>query len=169
MSDDRTAVLETRARALAARPAPTRDGGGGDGMELATFVVDGETFALETRWVREVVPRGLVTPLPGAAPPLLGVTAWRGAMLGVRSLRALLGRPAGAGAGGAWLVVLGEDAARFALEADAPGDFARLPAGALRPAAGPYRLGTTDDAMMVLDGGALLRDNSGRRPECAGR
>ncbi|HEX2205999.1 MAG TPA: chemotaxis protein CheW, partial [Longimicrobium sp.] len=113
-------VLEARARALAEPPPAPAEGGA---LRLVTFSLAGETYALESRHVVEMARLERPTPLPGAAPPLFAVTAWRGELLGIHDLRALLGlAPRAEGAGG-WMVVLGEGAPALALAADAPGEF----------------------------------------------
>jgi purine-binding chemotaxis protein CheW len=53
----------------------------------------GEDYALPVEAVREVAQLGDVTPVPGAAPAVLGVRNLRGQVLPVADLRALLDLP----------------------------------------------------------------------------
>ena len=151
-------VLEARARALAA--PPPEEAAKGE-VHLVTWTLAGETYALETRHVREVARAGPLTPIPGAARPLWAVTAWRGELLAVHDLRAMLGLPS-APEPPAWLVVLGEASAALAVCADQPGEFVALPPAAVRPPQGgarPFVRGLTMDAVVVLDGAAMLREH----------
>ena len=148
-------VLEARARALAAPPPEPAAAGE---THLVTFRRAGETYALEARHVLEVARAGRLTPLPGAAPPLLAVAAWRGELLAVHNLRAMLGLPPAGGEPG-WMVVLGGERAALAVLADEPGDFLALPPEAVRKTDGERRThvrGLTADAVVVLDGEGLL-------------
>ena len=156
-SERARAVLEERARALAAPPpAPAAE----DELALVTFEVGGETYAVETRWVVEVARLERWTPLPGAAPPLFALTAWRGELLALCDLRAMLGMaPAPPGE---WMVVLGARGPELALPADRPGSFRAVAAGEVREGGGARGCvrGLLADAVVVLDGAGLLADNA---------
>lgn len=155
------AVLEERARALAVRPAGEE--ARGDEVELVTFTLAGETYAVESRYAVQVARAEGVTPVPGAPPPLVAVTAWRGDLLSIYDLRALLGLPSGGVGDAAWLVILGLGGPAFAVPADEPGEFRAVPAADVRPPAGTeagrYVRGLTPDAVVVLDAAALLREH----------
>ena len=150
-------VLEERARALAAPPpAPAAR----DELSLVTFEVGGETYAVESRWVVEVARLERWTPLPGAHPPLFALTAWRGELLALCDLRAMLGLPPAPP--GEWMVVLGSRGPGLALPADRPGEFRSVSAGEVRDGEGARRhvRGLLPDAVVVLDGAGLLADNA---------
>lgn len=155
-------LLDERARLLARPLATAADAG--DLVDVVTFHLAGERFALATRYLVEVGRRARLTALPGAAPPLHALTAWRGELLTVFDLAALLGLGPPPAAERGWLLVLGEERPRFGVLADALGEFRTLSPRALGPAptgeGSPYLLGLADDALVVLDGDALLRIHS---------
>jgi len=157
------AILEERARLLA-RPPPA-EVRAADRLELLIFSLSGETYALETRSVREVARFADFTGLPGASPFLLGVTNLRGEILPVFDLRRLAGIAPKGLTDLSRLLVLGEDREELGLLADdvrevktirreevldPPEELAAIGRGLL--------LGVTKEAVIVLDGGGLLRD-----------
>jgi purine-binding chemotaxis protein CheW len=154
-------VLEERARALARVPAAGPSAG--EAIEVVVFTQGGEPYALETRYVREVVRLTDCTPLPGAPPFLVGVLNLRGELLAVLDLRSFLGFE-GAGGERAWVLVLGAERAEFGLRVDAALEVRRLRLDEVLPppdSGGPRRdhvRGVTAEALIVLDGGELLRD-----------
>jgi purine-binding chemotaxis protein CheW len=157
-------VLEERARALARVPAAVA--GAAEGIEVVTFALAGEEYAVPTRCVREVVRTADYTPLPGAPPFLLGVLNLRGDILALVDLCALLGLPGGGPADRAHILVLGEDRPEFGVLADAahevrtllPGEVLPLP-DSVSAAARPFLRGVTREALILLDGAALLKDS----------
>jgi chemotaxis signal transduction protein len=62
---------------------------------VIVFAIGTGRYALELRWVREVVNLGFVTNVPSAPPALGGVCNLHGAILPVIDLGALLGGPLG--------------------------------------------------------------------------
>ncbi len=63
------------------------------------FALGPERYAVELRWVREVITLGHVTPVPHAPDAVAGVVNYRGAITSVLDLDALVGRrPAGGAA-----------------------------------------------------------------------
>src|SRR4051794_36714431 len=82
------AVLEDRARRLA-RPLAAAQPSGGL-LDLLAFRLAGERYAVETRYVQEVV-RLSLTPIPGVPGAVAGVGNLRGEVLVVFDLRPLLG------------------------------------------------------------------------------
>lgn len=152
-------VLEERARLLA-RPLEA-EGAARDAVPRVTFALAGETYAVEAGCVVEVARLEHLTPIPGAEPPLFGVTAWRGDLLALYDLRSALGLPATALDDMQWIVVLGRGRAAFGILADRPGEMVEIAPAQVRPAGdaiprSPLVLGLTPDAMVVLDGERLL-------------
>lgn len=158
------AVLEDRARTLARRPeSPPREA-----VQVLTFRLAGETYAIGAECVIEVFrPEGL-TLLPGAPPPTLAVTARRGELLTLLDLRRVLGLSPTALNDLTTVVTLGHDAPVFGLLVDTVDGLVMLREGELHAAPGSdegavarsYLRGITADAVTVLDGGALLRLHS---------
>ena len=156
-------ILEGRARALA-RPPPA-EVRAADRLELLVFSLSGETYALETRSVREVARFADFTALPGASPFLLGVTNLRGEILPVFDLRRLAGIAPKGLTDLSRLLVLGEDREELGLLADEVREVKTMrreevldPPEQLAAIGRGLLLGVTKEAVIVLDGGGLLRD-----------
>jgi purine-binding chemotaxis protein CheW len=167
-SDDparRQALLRER-RAALAQPAPELlDAVASNVLELLTFEVAGERYALETRWVAQALALPPLTPLPGVPGYVAGIAAWRGQVLAVLDLRALLSLNVNRLTEPSAMVVVRGEAMEFALLADrvlgvqrtaraglSPGVPGALPA---RPG---YLLGVAPDRTAVLDGAMMLGD-----------
>jgi purine-binding chemotaxis protein CheW len=157
------AVLEERARALA---RPLRMSAPIDDLEVVTFALANERYAIESRYVFEVFRLEDLSPLPGAKPPVFGVTAWRGELLTILDLRTVLGLPVTALNDLSRVLVLGADRPAFGILADAVQDLVRLPASEVRQlpegvaAKREYLHGVTADAVLVLDVQQLLRTHA---------
>lgn len=153
-------VLEERARALArpAAPPPT-----GDTLELMTFALANEVYAVESRYVAAVFRLTDLSPLPGAKSPVFGVTAWRGELLTILDLRAALGLSLAALNDLSRVIVLGKDRPAFGILADAARELVTLPAREVRDppdwvaAQQEFLRGVTADAVLVLDAVKLLQ------------
>jgi purine-binding chemotaxis protein CheW len=165
--DSEFAVLTRTEGGSGAGPAPAADPAGGEGggvVELVSFSVDGQEYALPIDRVREIVQApDRVTVVPNADPRVLGVIELRGDLLPVISLRRILGLSCRglepqhrivvtsvAGGGGEGLVGLVLDTVREVL---------RVPAGLISglPAVvnGGYR-GREVSSVCRLDDGARL-------------
>jgi purine-binding chemotaxis protein CheW len=155
-------ILATRARRLAQPVAATEARGQ---LAMARFQLGAEHYALELPYLREVAQLTSITPVPGAPDFVMGVTNLRGEILSVFDLRKLLGvKPTGL-SDMARLLVLGRERAELGILADAVSEVALLDPGALAPppetvsARGRrYLRGVTRDALIALDGAALLDD-----------
>ena len=153
-------VLQARARQLARVPEePSR---AGEVLELVGFVLAGERYAIESRFVREVARLSRFTPVPGTPAFVLGVTNLRGEILALFDLRHLLDVvPEGVTDLGR-IVVLGEHRREFGLLADAASEILSIPGASLVPTetawARAYVRGVSPDGVVVLSGEALLND-----------
>jgi purine-binding chemotaxis protein CheW len=155
-------ILDDRARALAEPRADVSAGGGM--LQLLSFRLDRERFGLEMRYVRAVGREPDITPIPQAAAFVLGLTNFRGEIVAVFDLRALLdSRPRGA-ADRPRVLFLGTHRIEFAIAADTVDEVTIVAADGIGRR--PWRLeagcdmasGLTPDALNVLDGEALLND-----------
>jgi purine-binding chemotaxis protein CheW len=134
-------------------------------QSMVVFGLGDELYALETRYVQQVQRFAEVTPLPGAAPHVLGVASVRGVLLAVFDLRVLLGVPRPQLGDLSRMLVLGEHQAELAIVADAlhevrqidDAEWLELPAST-RAATRPYLRGVTREALALFDGAALLSD-----------
>jgi purine-binding chemotaxis protein CheW len=104
--EEARAVLEQRAVALAAVDSEET---AERLLEIVAFIVAGERYGIESRYVHEVLRRPDVARLPGATLPVFGLAARRGEILTLLDLRHLLALPpATQGEEPGFLVALGE-------------------------------------------------------------
>jgi len=160
LADSRRQVLDARARLLARVPEePPR---AGEVLELVGFVLAGERYGIESRFVREVARLTRFTPVPGTPEFVLGVTSLRGEILALFDLRHLLGVVAEGVTDLGRIVVLGEHRREFGLLADAASEILWVPGASLAQTetawGRAYVRGVTPDGVVVLSGEALLRD-----------
>ena len=147
-------VLEERARLLARPDAPEASG---FELELVTFSLAGERFAIDAGYLLAVARVERVTTVPGTDPTVYGVMAWRGELLLIRDYRTLLGLAADPERAPGCVLVAGEDRPAFGILADEPGEFVRIPASQVHPAPGREDVGlnivrgVTGGMLMVLD------------------
>lgn len=156
-------VLEARAAALARVPAEPPDAT--QTLELLTFRLAEEQYAIEVELVREVHRHPEIAPLPGTPPLVLGVTNLRGELLAVMDLEKLFGLAASGRRDAPWMVVLGRERAEFGVVCEEVQEVRSLRLDAVRPAldlvAGGSRdlvRGVTAAALIVLDGQRVLAD-----------
>ena len=164
-SPDRVkAVLVERALALAV--VPPLPPSASEMTDVAVFSIGDESYAVETRYVRRVVKPDGCTPVPGTPAALLGLINVSGEVLAVFDLPAALGVGCGSACAGAFVVVLGDGRDELGVAADAVQEVRSLravellePPGALERIGRHLLRGITADALLVLDGGALLGDD----------
>ena len=161
----RELVLRERAAALARSPqsAPEPDPHGC--VEVLAFDCGGTRYAVETRWVAQACAMPQLTALPGVPGHVAGIVPFRGQVLAVLDLRALLALPVARLAEPAGLVVLEGETMQFGLLADAVGAVLRYPRPALAPdlpglaaTRAGYLLGVAPDRTAILDAGRMLGD-----------
>ncbi|RKG98012.1 chemotaxis protein CheW [Corallococcus sp. CA047B] len=153
--------LDARARALARPPEiPVVPG---SQREVVRFRAAGQSYALESRFILEVMRAPELTPLPGAPPLLRGLTLLRGEVLPVVELAPLFGRPAAQAHGP--VLVVGTTRPELGLRTDEVTEVAVLTGTELLPAppsldeeAGALVSGVSPDGTLVLEGEALLGD-----------
>lgn len=159
MEDGVQELLAARARALARPPAREVDR---DQLQLLTFSLGGERYAIELRHVVEVFRLSSLSLLPGAAAPTLGLAAWRGELLPVLDLRRILGLPAPGLDDLRFAIVLGEERAPVAVLADAVNEVLSTARERVGPPPEGVAVrrdcvrGVTEDARLVLDAERLL-------------
>ena len=155
------AIMDARARRLAARPASPVE----DQLALAVFELASERYAIELRWVHEVARVLDYTPVPGTPEHFVGLTSVRGDVFAVIDLRKLFGLATSALSDRTRLVLLGDRTPELGVLMDRALGSTALPASQVLPAspgvvgsAAACVRGVTADATVVLDGGALLID-----------
>ena len=158
-------ILEQRARELAASlVVPER---ADETLEVMTFALAGQTYAIESSHVVEVFRLKDLALLPGVQAPTVGLTGWRGRLLTLLDLRQILGLPATARNDRGYVIVLGKERPTFGILADAVHEMMTLATSDVRaPREGvavnrKYVRGVTGDALPVLDARELLGVNDG--------
>jgi len=156
------AIMDARARKLAQRPAPPATA---EQLALAVFQLASERYAIELRWIREVVRLTDYTPVPGTPDSIVGLTNLRGEIVAVVDLRRLFQLATPGLSDLSRLVVLGEIRGELGVLVDSAHGTTTISAADVLAAppgvagiAGACVRGVTRDAMIVLDGQALLAD-----------
>lgn len=156
-------IMDSRARALA-RVQPTEPDAG-EVLEIATFELSGERYAIETRFVREVIRLADCVRVPAAPDFLFGVTNLRGETLSVIDLRRFFDLPMRDLSGLARVVVLGDERPEFGVVVESADEVLTLrrdellePPGSVAASRREAMRGVTRQALIVLDGAMLLQD-----------
>jgi purine-binding chemotaxis protein CheW len=154
--------MDERARLLARPPDPAEPG---DALGVMTFALGTERYAIETQYVREVARLGDISPVPGAPDFLRGVTNLRGEVLCLVDLRTFFDIPATGLTDRSRVVILGMERTELGILVDEAREIARLrpddivsPPESVAGVGREYLLGVTREALIVLNGAALLRD-----------
>jgi len=155
------AIMQARAQALArVPPAPP-----GDTLDVVRFALGREHYAIETRFVREVVRLADFTPVPGTPDFIVGVTNLRGTILAVVDLHRFFGIDERGVTDLSRVLVLGIERAEIGILANDTHGQADLATADIhdQPANAPgsrrtHLRGVTGEALAVLDGATLLAD-----------
>ena len=164
LSDEQArTILETRARRLAQPPVQQPDAS--EVLDLVTFRLDGERFAIEARFVREMIHLQHVTPVPDVPDFLLGTTNLRGEVIAVLDVRSFFGVPRGSSQDSAPALVLGESHIEFALFTDHVEEVSLFrttdffdATGAISALGREWVRGITKTGVILLDAKTLLSD-----------
>jgi purine-binding chemotaxis protein CheW len=164
LSPDRARViLEERARQLGRVPPPPP--APGEVLQVVTFTLGGERYAIGTNHVREVIRLGEgYARLPGAPAFVFAAVNLRGEILTVLDLRPFFGIAQREPGEHSRIVVLGAEYVEFGLLVEDAHEVVVVrrdqlldpPASVTGPGR-EYLLGVTSEALIVLDGGVLLR------------
>lgn len=136
-----------------------------DQLEVLTFSLSNELYAIGSEHVAQVLPLHQYTPLPGTPAYVLGIVNVRGRIVSVLDLRVLFELPIGGLAERSFLLVLHSAQMEFGLLIDRVLGVAQIHREALQD--GPanlsgvranYLLGVTSEQCTVLDGARLLGD-----------
>jgi purine-binding chemotaxis protein CheW len=161
-SEETLAILRARARALAQARAPA--GALEQELEVVAFTVAGESYGIESAFVREVVRLKSLAELPGLPRFLRGIVNLRGRIVSVMDIRKFFGLPDKGLSDLNKLVVVGSEAMVFAILADAIEGMRRLSPSELQPALPApgvrrdYVRGMSGERLVVLAAERLLSD-----------
>ena len=160
---DARQILRTRAQALA-RPRE-RAGVAESSLELLEFRLARESYALETRHVREVYPLKNLTPLPCTPPFVLGIVNVRGRITPVIDIKKFFDLPDKGLTDLHRVILVGNDDLELGLLADVIVGVRTLPLDALQASLptltgirADYLKGVTAERLVVLDLDRILAD-----------
>ena len=163
-AETRDARLQERTRQWAARVEEEQLEGW---LEVLTFSLGDELYAIESEHVAEVLPLPQLTPLPGTPPHVLGIVNVRGHIVSLLDLRVLFELPSGGLFDKNFLAILRSPEMEFGLLIDRVQGMARIRREALQSelanlsgVRAAYLLGVTAEQCTVLDGARLLGDPS---------
>jgi purine-binding chemotaxis protein CheW len=170
------AIMDARARALAQVPAPAQPSG--VRIDVVEFCLGRERYAIETCFVHEVIRFVDYTPVPEATESIIGVTNFRGTVLPVVDLCRLFNIPRQGLTDLSRLIVLGEKRIEFGILADEARGRTEISTADILPDLDDvsrisriYLRGLTREALIILDGSALLarhglpiNENANRSP-----
>jgi len=156
------ALMEERARKLARveqREQVIED------LEVATFALANERYAVESKHIREIAPFTGLTRVPGAPDFVAGVVNLHGQIVAIIDIRRLSGLPHGKPDSDSKVIVLGHERTEFAIIADSVDRIERFnrsellePPDGVSGIGREHMLGVTLEALIVLDGEALMND-----------
>lgn len=163
LAPDPEAILRQRAVALA-RPTDAV-AVAGESLDVVEFLLGGERYAVETRWVREVLPAKELTLLPGTPAWVVGIMNVRGQVLAVLDLRKILQVPSGGISDLNKVLIWRGHGHELGVLADAIAGVRQLPLADLQPVGAAWSglgdgrvRGVGPEHLVVLDAGAVLAD-----------
>jgi purine-binding chemotaxis protein CheW len=153
-------ILEARAKKLAV-PEPgvveTRF------VEVLRFQLAYHEYALEMRYVREVILTGEITPVPGAPDFISGICAARGQIISLVDLRVLFSLPEKGLTDLNRVIVMTNGQITFGILADNITGIGTIPSSTIHgpdparvPSWNQYLKGYADGSLIVLDAAAIL-------------
>ena len=135
-------------------------------LDVVTFSLANEDFAIELGYVHKIVPLIELTPVPGTPDFIVGVINLRGEILPIVDLHRLYGMARTGWTDQSWVIVLGGERNEFALLADKVHEVITLRTdqvldwqGSATGVGRQFVRGVTEGALIVLDGAALLQDD----------
>ncbi|MBI1814164.1 MAG: purine-binding chemotaxis protein CheW [Deltaproteobacteria bacterium] len=159
---DERRILRQRALALAQEPAREATD---PPLEIVTFLLAHEQYAIEANFVREVYPLTDLVPLPCTPPFVVGVINVRGQILSVIDLKRFFAVPDQGATDLNKVIILQSHDLEVGILADAIVGTRSLPPSALQSppptltgVRAEYLKGVTSEPLMVLDATAILSD-----------
>ena len=157
-------ILTARAQALAREPEKTETA---YALDCVEFLLAHETYAVESRYVREVHPLENLTPLPCTPPFVLGVVNLRGEIVSVIDIKKFFELPEKGLTDLNKLIVLQSETMLFGVLADAVLGVRRVQVAEIQPSLPTltgirekYLRGLTPERTVVLDAEKLLADET---------
>jgi purine-binding chemotaxis protein CheW len=164
-AEETESILKARAQALAREPGKVE--AAEEFIEVVEFILAGERYAVESRFVREVHLLEDLAPLPCTPAFVLGIVNLRGEVLSVIDIKKFFDLPEKGLTDLDKAIVLESGGMRFGLLADAVAGARRVPLAAVQPALPTltgirdrYLRGVTSERLVILDAGKLLADEA---------
>jgi purine-binding chemotaxis protein CheW len=136
-------------------------------IDSIAFTLASESYAVEAVFVSQSFALTHLTRLPGAPSHILGMTSLRGAILPIIDLKELFGLPRRGLSDQNKVLVLQSDTMEFGILADSihgllsiPTDSLRQPPSMVSAAPRSFTKGVTAEGLIILDGHALLTDDT---------
>jgi purine-binding chemotaxis protein CheW len=155
-------ILKARAHALAQDAADEDEA---ERIEVVEFLLAHETYAVESRYVREVFPLEDLTPLPCTPAFVLGIVNLRGEILSVIDIKKFFDLPEKGLTDLNRIIVLQNGTMVFGILADVITGVRRIPVAEIQPSLPTftgiredYLKGVTPGRMVILDAKRLLTD-----------
>jgi chemotaxis signal transduction protein len=155
-------ILEERARKIAEPVTGSIETGI---VEVLRFQLAYQEYAIEMRYVKEVILTGEITPIPGAPPFISGICAVRGRIISLVDLRVLFSLPEKGLTDLNRVIVITDGRLTFGILADNITGLGTIPAYLIIPPTPGtviswkrYLKGNVSDSLVVLDAAALLAD-----------
>lgn len=156
-------ILRSRGQVLATKPQDVEEAG--ERIEVITFLLAGETYALESGYVDEVFALHKFTPIPFTPEFVLGVISRRSQIISLIDLRDFFDFPPRGRGDLNKVLILRSDAMIFGILAEGITGTSQISVNSLQKsvhtitdARESYILGITPDRVMVIDGEQLLND-----------
>jgi len=163
-STEKIAILDARARALAATRVTPDDGAT---LDIIEFQLAGERYGIESIWVKEVRPLRQLVPVPGTPPFVLGIVSVGGQVISVIDLKVFFDLPDKGLTELDKIVIVADDNMEFGFRADAVLGVRKIPLreiqASLPTLAGirdRYLKGITKESVIILDIQKLFADES---------
>ncbi len=135
-------------------------------IEVILFDLGGETYAITTRYIKEIIPLKDYTILPGLPSFILGIVNYRGEVISVVDIRIFLNLPERGIGELNKLIILHDNQMEFGILADQVNEYARLPEAEFRQIQATNKtvmddfiLGVTTGRIILLDAGKIIQDN----------
>ena len=129
------------------------------GLPVIIFRLARERYAIELKYLAEVLPFTRCTPVPGAPPQFLGVINLRGELRGVLDLSQLLALPESESTKSGFILMLRRSGLGVGLKVDSIEDLYEIrPEELTRPMQANYLKGLASGTLPLLDADILLAD-----------
>jgi purine-binding chemotaxis protein CheW len=163
MPEEKRKILRARAKSLVQEPE--RKGEDNECLEVLAFILAHETYAIETRFIREVYPLTELTSLPCTPAYISGIINIRGQILTIIDMKKFLDLSEKGITNLNRVIVVRNDAVEFGILADEIigikrifGDDIKLPPATIAGIGAEYLKGVTEDRLIVLEADKVLSD-----------